>query len=95
MNGLSQILDWDLNFKFMKFFWDYVEEMTVKVEIVGQGQIDGKPLLAIRFGPYTEWVKAEDLHDEEDESLKIKAAQVLWVKKQKAARTRYQTKLRE
>ena len=50
----------------MKYYWDELDELIVKVEIVGEGTVDNESLIPIRFGPITIWVRPEEIFDSED-----------------------------
>jgi hypothetical protein len=53
----------------MPYIWDELEQWTAEVEIVGEGILDGKKVLAVRYGPVTEWLSPEKVHETINEKL--------------------------
>ena len=57
----------------MKYYWDELDEEIIKVQIVGEGMVDGQSQIAIRFGSVTTWVEPMELFDsEKDEYLQMR-----------------------
>ena len=46
-----------------KFFYDLVDEGVKEVKVMGEGKLDGREVLAVRWGEFTEWVNACDVHE--------------------------------